>query len=130
MIKNLPTEDETRMKEYFLQTFNKQRQFLNEFDVPPTMVQTSQEWPHLMRNKFLKLHFNKMMEKPEINFDINDFNSKFETDMSNLILISKTSKKFKSDVCCVSLPSYCLQLLASYFKESFDRILQIREVLF
>lgn len=62
-IKILPTEESAIEQDYFEKTFALQRKYLNNFTNPPTIKEIKSEWPHLLKNKYLLIHFNKLFEK-------------------------------------------------------------------
>lgn len=128
-ISNLNAADSGKMQKYFSDSFNAQRTFLNQFDNPPTVKQISEEWPHLIRNSYLKQHFNKMMSTPTNNFDIERFDSNYETAIKNLNLISQNSKKIKIQLDDSRNEAWHgVKLMTSYFNENFNHILQIKDV--
>lgn len=112
-IKILSTDELHIETEYFEKTFPIQRQFLNDINSPPTIQQIKSEWPHLLKNKYILQHFNKLF----VNVDTNQFPTEYDVLSTKIIEKSK-----KSNVIDGSKHFKALQLITTKFGENIESI--------
>lgn len=118
-IMNLNKMESAKIDEFFTQTFNAQRKFLNNFQNIPTISAIINEWPHLSKKKYLKLHFDKLMQLDTILF-IDTFRSCHEK-LTELALSSAKFKKFNFQSENKDLVS--IEIILKYFSEQTNGIL-------
>lgn len=117
-VKILSADELKLEEEYFKTTFSLQRSFLNNFSSPPTITQIKSEWPHLLKNKYILYHFEKLFE----NVNTNQFPSEF--DRLTCAIIQKVDKKFNEHDFTGSKPLKALQALGEKFDENIDNVLK------
>lgn len=121
-IKILSAEESAFELDYFEKTYALQRKFLNNFTNPPTIIQIKSEWPHLLKNKFLLNHFDKLFE------NINT--SQFPSEISRLADTIIRKSKYNAENQTMSKVFTALLAIASKFNENIDVILKKYPVIY
>lgn len=125
-IMNLNKNLECKVDAFFKDTFKLQRNFINNFKNIPTITDIQNEWPHLLKKKYLKTHFDLLL-----NFDTIIFLDKFKKIQDKLISFAQGSKLFqKIDFENPDLNYLSLQIISTYFSEQLNSIVINFEVCF
>lgn len=110
---NINKSDLDKTKQLLDDTYFLQRQYINNPDSPPTVLQISNEWPHLLKKTYLIDHFNKLTEH-ETEFFYENYNQACKTILE---LVEKSSKFKKIETETTNEQLMVLFHIIGYFDE-------------